>query len=152
GANPHEMHLTNVLLHATSALLLWRVLVRLGVPGGWLAAAVFALHAVEVESVAWITERKNVLSGVFYLLAALAYLRFDEGRRGGWYALAFALFVCALLSKTVTASLPVALGIALWWRRGRLGVRDVVPLVPMVVVGAVLGATTAWLERTKVGA
>jgi protein O-mannosyl-transferase len=152
GANPQELHLTNVLLHATSALLLWRVLVRLGVPGGWLAAALFALHPVEVESVAWITERKNVLSGVCYLAAALAYLRFDERRRAGWYALAFVLFVCALLSKTVTASLPVALGIVLWWRRGRLGVRDVVPLVPMVAVGAAMGATTAWLEETHVGA
>src|SRR6185436_6869829 len=100
--------IVNVLLHATAAVLLWRLLAKLNVPGAWLAAGLFALHPVHVESVAWITERKNVLSGVFYLAAGLAYLRAidvaDENRRlnSRWYWLAFVLFIFALLSKSVT--------------------------------------------------
>jgi tetratricopeptide (TPR) repeat protein len=153
-------HLVNIALHALVAVLLWRVLTRLEVPGAWVAAAVFALHPLQVESVAWITERKNVLSAVFYLAAALAYLTFaglDRARpaaAGRWrlYMLAFGLFVCALLSKTVTCTLPAALLLVIWWKRGRLGWRDGALLAPFVVVGAGLGMLTASIEQTSVGA
>jgi tetratricopeptide (TPR) repeat protein len=164
GLRPFGYHAVNVLLHACAAIMLWRVLLRLAVPGAWMAAAIFALHPVHVESVAWITERKNVLSGFLYLAALLAYSRFAgigaaaargavrAGQRWGWYALALGLFSCALLSKTVTASLPAAILLLLWWRRERLDARAVLPLVPMVLAGAAAGSFTAWLESAHVGA
>ena len=159
GVHPFGYHLVNILLHAAGAVLAWRVLRRLGLPGAWLAAAVFAVHPVLVESVAWVTERKNVLSGVFYLAAGLAYLGFSrpegEGpdwRRWGRYALATALFAAALLSKTVTATLPAALLLVLWWRRGRLPWRDATALLPWMAASAALAVRTAGLEREVVGA
>jgi tetratricopeptide (TPR) repeat protein len=157
GLAPVGYHVVNVLLHAACALLLWRLLRRLSVPGAWLAAAVFALHPVEVESVAWISERKNVLSTLLYLGAFHAYWRFaepDATESHPWaaYVASFVLFLGALLSKSVTASLPAAILLALWWKRGRLTVRDVMPTVPFVVVGAAMGLTTAWLETHHVGA
>jgi len=112
-----------------------------------------------VESVAWITERKNVLSGLFYLLAVRAYLRYSglglhpasTGDRRTYLAI-LGLFLCALLSKTVTATLPAALLILLWWKRERVGRREVVPLVPLALMGLVLGLLTIWLEKHHVGA
>jgi protein O-mannosyl-transferase len=157
GASPTGYHVTNVLLHAGTAVLLWRILVCLALPGAWIAAALFAVHPVGVESVAWITERKNVLSGVCYLGATLLYLRaalpsgtpLADPRR---YALALALFVAALLGKTVTCTLPVALALVLWWKRGRVGARELLPLVPFLLTGLALGLVTVWMERQHVGA
>jgi Flp pilus assembly protein TadD len=118
-----------------------------------LAAFLFAVHPVHVESVAWISELKNTLSTVCYLGVALLYLQFDQTRRGRHWAGATALFVCALLSKTVTATLPIYLLIVLWWKRGALGwVRDVRPLLPMVVLATAGGAMTVWAEHTLIGA
>lgn len=150
-------HLVNVAQHALAAGLLVAVLRRLRVPGAAWAGLVFAVHPVGVESVAWISEQKNTLSLVFYLTAALAYLRFDE-RRGqagsGWrYAGATVLFGLALLTKTVTASLPAALLVVAWWQRGKLTWRrDVGPLVPWFVAALAAGLLTAWVERKLIGA
>jgi Tfp pilus assembly protein PilF len=141
-------HLINILLHALSALLLVKVLRQLKVPGAWLAAAIFALHPVQVETVAWISELKNTLSGVFYLGAVLAYLGFDRNRNGGNYALALGLFALGLMSKTVIATLPVALLVVFWWQRGKLSWKqDVLPLVPFFATGVGAGLFTAWVER-----
>lgn len=156
-------HLMNVLLHTLAALLVVAVVRRLfGArenATAWLAGALFALHPVGVESVAWISEQKNTLSAVFYLAAALMFLKWHGGERTGARLLAFGyflasfLFLCALLTKTVTATLPAALLLVLWWQRGRLGWRrDVLPLVPWLAAGVSAGLFTAWVERTHIGA
>ncbi|HUA39785.1 MAG TPA: tetratricopeptide repeat protein [Candidatus Sulfopaludibacter sp.] len=146
-------HLINILLHAFSALLLWTVLRQLQVSGAYLAAAIFALHPVCVESVAWISEIKNTLSGVFYLSAALVYLKFDRSRNGRLYFVALGLFLLGLMSKTVAATLPAALLVVFWWQRGKLSWnRDVLPLIPLFVAGMGAGLFTAWVEWTFVGA
>jgi len=160
GLEPMGFHLVNVLLHGLNALLLWRVLRRLELPGAWVAAAVFGLHPVHVESVAWVAELKNVLSGTFYLGAMLAYLSFDplpaDGTRGprrwGMYGLALFLFLWALLSKTITASLPVVLLLLAWWKRGSLGRREILPTLPMFAIGVPMAWLTAWMEKHVVGA
>jgi tetratricopeptide (TPR) repeat protein len=160
GLNPFGYHLINVLLHATAAILLWQVLLRLRIRGAWLAAILFALHPVCVESVAWITERKNVLSAVFYFAAALAYLRFAAWEEPGgpnrlrwhWYLGALVLFLAALLSKTVTCSLPAALLLVCWWKQGRVPRGDILPLLPFFALGMGLGLMTAWMEKFHVGA
>jgi Flp pilus assembly protein TadD len=160
GAGPRGYHEINIILHAASALLLWRLLKRLGVPGAAVAAAVFALHPVMVETVAWITERKNTLSLLFYLAAMDAYLRFarieehetaERTTRWGAYTAALVFFLCALGSKTVTASLPAALLLILWWK-DRLRQRDWMMLAPFFLLGIAAGWHTSWLERSEVGA
>ncbi len=119
----------------------------------WLAALLFALHPVHVESVAWITEQKNTLSLAFYLAAALVYLQFDGTRRPRTYVAALALFVFSLWCKTVTATLPAALLVTFWWKRGRLDWRrDVLPLLPWLVLGAATGLFSSWVEQTYIGA
>jgi len=146
-------HLVNIFLHALAAFLVVLALRRLKVPGAVAAGVIFALHPVQVESVAWVAELKNTLSGVFYLGAALLYLDFDESRRRRLYAGALALFALALLSKTVTATLPAALLVVFWWRRGRLEWRrDIRPLLPFYALGAAGGLFTAYVERTLIGA
>jgi len=146
-------HLTNIALHALSACLVVMIVRRLSLPGAWLAGFVFALHPLNVEAVAWISEQKSTLSGVFCLASLLAYLHFDQDRRKSQYLLATLLFVLALLSKTVTATLPAVLLVVLWWQRGRLGwKRDVLPLSPWFALGISAGLFTAWIEKTMIGA
>ncbi len=154
-------HVENVLLHASSALLLWRLLWKLDVPGAWLTGALFALHPVMVESTAWITERKNVLSMLLFLAALLAYGRFTSfwkeektpRRRGWFYALALVLFVGALLSKITAFALPPVLLLLCWWKRGRIRWReDVLPTLPFFALSIGLGLLVTWLEKHHVGA
>ncbi len=146
-------HLVNVLWHSLAACLLIVLLRRLSIPGAALAGLIFALHPVCVESVAWISEQKNTLSTALYLAAALAWLRHEEDRRPARYLVATLCFVAALLTKTVTATLPAALLVLAWWRRGRLSWRgDVLPLLPWLGLGAVAGVGTAWFEAHHIGA
>jgi tetratricopeptide (TPR) repeat protein len=153
GASTLGYHLVNILLHFFSALLLVCILRRLMIPGVWFVAAIFALHPVQVESVAWITELKNTLSGVFFLSSALTYLLFDQERKKKFYGIAFSLFILGLMSKSVIATLPMSLLVIFWWKRGRIGWKnDVVPLLPFFTVGIAYGLFTAWVERTLIGA
>src|SRR5438477_588089 len=146
-------HLVNILLHSLGAVVLLQILRRLKIPGAWLAAALFALHPVQVESVAWISELKNTLSGLFFFCSILAYLNFDENRNRGSYISSLALFLFGLMCKTVIAPLPAIILVVLWWRRGRLRLwDDVVPLVPFFALGIGAGLFTAWVERAFVGA
>jgi tetratricopeptide (TPR) repeat protein len=181
GLNPLGYHLDNILLHAASACLLWLGLRRLGVPGARLAAAFFLLHPVCVESVAWVTERKNTLSGVFYLGSLLAALEFwrlgncSRGRRprseldsksrvsdpgysgdpgfGPWkfYWLTLALYLCALGGKTAAVPLPAVIVLLVWWRHGRLARRELWPVVPLVAIGTAMGLVTMWVEKYHLG-
>ena len=150
---PLPYHLVNILLHAGAALLVWRILQKLKIPGAWLAAGIFALHPVEVESVAWISELKNTLSGVLFLGAALVYLRFDQARSRSAYFGALGLFGLGLLCKTAIGPLPVVLLaiflVAAW--KNLLAARCHSALV-LFAVAIPLGLFTAWVEQKFVGA
>jgi tetratricopeptide (TPR) repeat protein len=149
GLDPTGYHLVNLLLHLAAGLLLWRIAAALGLPGGWVAAALFLLHPVQVESVAWITERKNVLSGALALASLLAWLRWErtEGRGGGWwYAASLALFSLALTAKSTVAVLPVLLLILGWWWRRAPDRRRAGALVPFFLAGLAMGLVSLWWE------
>src|SRR5437016_13884982 len=120
GLNPAGFHWVNILLHVANAVLVWRVLSRLNIPASWFAAAIFALHPVQVESVAWISELKNVLMGFFFLLTLLAWIVFvDERTRRPWlfYCLALFCYVLALSAKATACTLPAALFLILWLQK-----------------------------------
>jgi protein O-mannosyl-transferase len=154
GLNPMGYHWVNILLHAANALLVWRLLTRLAVPGAWLAAALFALHPVQVESVAWITERKNVLSLVFFLLALLCWIQFLEkpsGRPWKYYGLALIFYALALFSKTTACTLPAALLLILWLKARPIDRQRLIQVVPFMVLGLVMGLMTVWWERFHQG-
>lgn len=140
GLNPTGYHVVNVLLHIVNTLLLWRILARLAVPGAWLAAAVFAVHPLHVESVAWVIERKDLLSALFYFTAFLAWMRYEATRKRRHYLLALGLFAVGLLSKSIVVTLPVALLILRWWRQGRLNRNDLLQTVPFFAVGLAITA------------
>ncbi len=154
GLNPSGYHWINLLLHVANALLVWRVLVRLKVPGAWLAGAIFALHPVHVESVAWITERKNVLMGFFFLLTLLAWIAFlDERTKRPWrfYGLALILYVLALSAKTTACTLPAALLLILWLQKKPINKRRLSQVVPFLILGIGMGLLAVWWERYHQG-
>src|SRR5688500_4432073 len=154
GLNPAGYHWVNIILHAANALLVWRLLLALRVPGAWLAAALFALHPVHVESVAWVTERKNVLMGLFFLLSLLAWVRFVERETKGlgkYYGLALLFYALALFSKTTACTLPAALLLILWLKKMPITLRRIGQIVPFVLLGIVMGLVTIWWERHHQG-
>jgi tetratricopeptide (TPR) repeat protein len=154
GLAPLGYHCVNILVHGINAVLLWRLLMRLEIPGAWLAAAIFALHPVQVESVAWVTELKNVEMGFFFLLSLLAWTAFSKraGRPAwGFYTLSLFFYALALCSKTTACTLPAALLIILWLRGERIGWRRLLELAPYVAMGLGMGLLTVWWERYHQG-
>jgi tetratricopeptide (TPR) repeat protein len=147
-------HWVNILLHAGNGVLLWGLLRRLRLPAPWLAAALFALHPVQVESVAWISELKNVLSLMFCLLAGRAWVEFGDGRRGAWgyYAAALVFQALALFAKTTACTLPAALLLIFWLQGKRIDWRRVAQIVPFVAMGLAMGLLSVWWERNHQGA
>jgi tetratricopeptide (TPR) repeat protein len=145
--NAAGYHLVNILLFAGSALLLWRVLARLAVPGAWLGALLFAIHPVNVASVAWIAELKNALSLPFYLGAIGLFLRFIEGRKPGLYLLALVAAACSLLAKGSTVILPGILLLCVWWRQRRVTWRDLLALVPFAALSVAAALVTIHFQR-----
>ena len=153
GLDPTGYHVVNVLLHAANGLLLWRILARLAVPGAWLVAAAFAVHPLHVESVAWAIERKDVLSGLFYLACVRVWLPFlgDSATRPKRaalrYGLALLLLAAGLLAKNMVVTLPAALVVLHWWQ-GRVGWRDALRLLPLFALALAFAA----LDLAVVGA
>ena len=154
GLNSTGYHWVNLVLHVANALLVWLVLARLKVPGAWLAGAIFALHPVQVESVAWITERKNVLMGFFFLLTLLAWIAFVDGktkRRWVFYGLAVILYLFALSAKTTACTLPAALFLILWLQRKPIDWKRIIQIIPFLVLGIAMGVLAMWWEHYHQG-
>lgn len=166
--NPVGYHVVNVCLHIVNALLVWALLHRLGLgnsgrqregasaamiprarplPGAWLAAAAWALHPVQVETVAWVTELKNTESTMFYLLAVFAWLHFCAGKGRWFYALALALHALALFAKTTACTLPAALLLALWLKGEPVNWRRVFQVLPFLALGLAMGLVSVWWEK-----
>ena len=179
GLNPTGYHWVNILLHVANALLVWWLLTHLRIPGAWLAAGIFALHPVQVESVAWITERKNVLMVFFFLLTLLAWTRFigerslrpirrsrahgEQHAKGvtqsgklnplSWrfYWLALIFYLLALCSKSTACTLPAALFLILWLQKKRIDWRRVLQVAPFIVLGSGMGLIAIWWEHYHQG-
>ena len=148
GLNPVGYHATNIVLHAVNTVLVFVLMRALGTTAwvGGLTAALFAVHPMQVESVVWVTERKNVLSGVFYLLAFLFYVRHRRSGRWHWYGLCLAAFVMALLSKTATMVLPASLLVFELVQERRTIVAVLVRVAPMVALGGAAALVTSIVE------
>ncbi len=160
GLQPLGYHLQNILLHGLAAWLLWQVLRRLEVRGAWLAGAIFALHPVNVMSVAWMTELKNTLAGVLILGSAWAYLRFaglgvykktatPTGTDWRFGLFALFLFLLAMFAKTAVSFLPVTLLLLVWWKNGRLVWRVIWPLTIMFLIAVGMGLLTLHVEHLQ---
>jgi len=156
GLLPLPYHLLTVLLHAVSAVLLWRILRRLGVGGAWLGAALWALHPVMVQSVAWVTELKNTQSCLFYLLSIFCFLSWEEQMRFSkvaitkgalMFGLSLACFVLATLSKPSVVMLPAVLALCIWWLQGEIKWRYAVSLAPFLVISALASGWTIWEQK-----
>ncbi len=144
GLNTFGYHLTSIVLHLTSALLVWRLLSKLGIRLAWLGGLLFAIHPVMVESVAWIAELKNTLSLPPFLIAMCAWIDYEEHGKWTHYWLALGLFLVAMLCKTTMVMFPFVILLYAWWKRGRIRVRDLTGSAPFFVVSLVLGLTTMW--------
>ena len=166
GDNPAGYHALNIFLQAANALLLWRVLLRLQIPGALLAALIFAVHPIHAESVAWISELKNLLSMFFFLISALCFFEIEDQRvlsRAVAYPASLLSFLLALLAKTQVVFLPVALLLCAWWRNSSVDPkrqgkenaagfqRQIIRTVPFFFMAIVFGFITIWFQNRGIG-
>jgi protein O-mannosyl-transferase len=154
GLPPLPYHLVNVVLLAASAILLWQILRRLRVPGAWLGAAIWALHPIQVESVAWISEMKNTESGLFFLLSIFFFVE-EINKRGaqkgvGWrYALTLLFAALAMASKASTVVLPASLCLCAWWIEGRWQWRNLLRVLPVAFLTILSSAAVIWTQGKR---
>jgi tetratricopeptide (TPR) repeat protein len=152
GMNASAYHIVNVFLHAVISVLIWLTLNRLKIPGAWLAGLIFAVHPVNVESVAWIIELKNILPMVFYVLSIQAYLKFEREQHTLLYGLSLGCFLLALLSKASVVMLPFVLLGCVWWQRNRIGRKDLIRTLPYFALSAILSLATVYVHyQTAIG-
>ncbi len=154
GPNPAGYHAVNILLHIAGALLFWRLLSEMKVPGAWLGGLLFAIHPVCVESVAWMSELKNTLSMPLLLLSAIAYVRADDAAEDapesrGYLLLSVLFFLLSMLAKTSVVMFPVALLLYAWWKRGRISARDVLRTSPYFLISLLLGLMTIFFQHDR---
>lgn len=147
GLTPLPFHLVNVALHGAAALLVWRVLRQLEIPGALLAAAVFAVHPVNVESVAWIGQLKGILSLVFALASLLFFLGYEKNGGRRRYAAALVAFAMSALSKGDALTLPIVFLALDWWQRGRIERRDLLRVLPFLLLAAAFAGLEIWCQR-----
>jgi len=154
GLNPAGYHWVNLLFHVANALLVWRMLTRLNLPGGWPASAIFALHPVQVESVAWISELKNLLMGFFFLLTLLAWIEFIDSRgdrRRIFYVAALIFYFLALAAKSTACTLPAAMLLILWWQHRPIGRKALAQVAPFLGLAVAVGIIAIWWEKYHQG-
>ncbi len=155
--NPTGYRAVNLALHIVETLLIWFILRKLSIPGAFLAALIFAVHPVNVESVAWIAQLRNMLSMSFFLLSTLCYLQAEtqppasQNRKflrvvDYWYGLSLVLFILAILSKGSSAILPVMLLGIIWWRRGSLIKWDLVGIAPFFLASILFTGVNIWFQ------
>lgn len=149
GLNATGYHITNIVLHLLSVYILWRLLLLLNFKGAWFAALIFAVHPVNVESVAWITERKNTLTMVFYLLSLLCFVKWDKRHDSKKYYWSLLFFVMALLCKTAVVGVPILLGFYFYFQNGNIKFKQILRLVPFFLVSLVFGLITVWFQHHR---
>ncbi|HTV47422.1 MAG TPA: tetratricopeptide repeat protein [Phycisphaerae bacterium] len=164
GLIPVGYHLVNIFLQSSNAILLWRILRRLELKGAWVAAAVFAIHPVQVETVGWITEQKNLLSVLLGFSAALYWLKWSDSNAPGetellkvkqrWkpYSMATAFYALALLAKTDLCVLPAILLLLYWWKSGGITRIVFVGAIPWLIIGFMMAGITIFIENGQAGA
>ncbi|HET9800120.1 MAG TPA: tetratricopeptide repeat protein, partial [Chthoniobacterales bacterium] len=143
-----------IFLHLANALLVWWILTRLKIPGAWFAAAIFAVHPVQVESVAWISELKNLLMGFFFLLTLSAWIEYVDlksDHRRFFYFAALSCFALALFAKSTACTLPAALLLILWLKEKPIGRRQILEIVPFVLMAVGVGLVAIWWEKYHQG-